>query len=215
MGYKAHQGPDDALVPLVGYLGGVTQITEVHTPPSTPFAIDIRAVSVTYAQVIGGVEFGADWDRSFPIASSTNKRVTGWRFQVSVPQGATVDTATVELTHSENRTWSAPDTNLAVGAEQTDTTTAAANVTEANTKSGNIDTTVTWGIDGAFVTDDKSVSPNLASVLQAIVNRPGWVSGNFLTIWAIHNGGGFDGHQVWAIDSEARKPRLQMAGSYT
>lgn len=181
-------------------------------PVLVPASLDIRASTVTYAQVIGSVEFGSDWDRAYPVASSTNKRVTGWRYQVSIPQGALIDAATLELTHSQNATWSAPNDNLEVGLEQADSTTAATNEPDAQSKSDNVGSTVTWSINGYYANGEKFVTPDLSSVLQTIIDRPGWSSGNYLTFWAISTGGGNDANQMWSVNgvTSTLQPRLEV-----
>lgn len=184
----------------------------VFEPPLTPASIDVRAATVVYAQVIGGVEFGNTWDRTYPVASSTNKRVSGFRFQVNIPKDAIIDAATLETTHSQNATWSAPADDLDVAFEQSDSTSTATNEPNAETLSANIGSTVNWSITGAKVSGDKFVTPDLASLLQTIVNRAGWASGNYATIWAISDGGGNDAHQMWAVTGVTTllQPRLQV-----
>lgn len=180
--------------------------------------VDVRAASVVYAQTAGPVEFGNSWDRTYPVALGTNKRVSGFRFQVNVPQGATITSATLKTTHSQNATWVAPSDDLEVSAEAADSTTTATNEPDAQTKSENLGIeSVTWSIDGYNANGTVFTTPSLVDVIQEVVDRAGWASGNHLTLWAVSDGGGsVDSHQMWAVTgvTETNKPRLHITGTY-
>lgn len=181
-------------------------------------SFEISVLDVEYAQIVGSSEYGADLDRHFPIASSTNVRVTGFRFPVNIPQGATITSAVLRTTHSQNATWTSGNDDVSVGFEQADSTTQGGNVTGASTKSSNVGSTVNHVRSGYFASGSQFFTPNLASLAQSVVNRVGWDSDNNLTIWTKSTGGGSDSHQCWSIGSPAlpaNHPRLSLEFSYS
>ncbi|MGY1810948.1 PKD domain-containing protein [Blastococcus sp. SYSU D00669] len=109
---------------------------------------------------------------------SVGLRFTG----VTVPQGATITNAYVQFQVDEATTAAA---NVTVTGEAADD--AAAFTTAARNVSGRADTTaavgwapVAWPTVGARGQDQRT--PNLAPVVQEIVSRPGWASGNALAL---------------------------------
>ncbi len=113
-----------------------------------------------------------------PCAS---QQVVGIRFQnITIPQGATVTNAYLEFTVDETDTES---TNLTFHGENTDSsspfTTANYNITNRSKTSSYIpwDNVPSWTTVG-----DTHQTPDLTSIIQEIINRPSWQSGNALTI---------------------------------
>lgn len=97
---------------------------------------------------------------------------------VNIPQGATITSAVMRI-YVHNTTYD--DVNWNIYLEDTDN--AAAFTTSANNISGRSKTSaVTWSAT-ALGTGYKS-TPDLASKVQAVIDRPGWVSGNALAVLA-------------------------------
>ncbi len=113
-----------------------------------------------------------------PCASAQS---VGIRFQnITIPQGATVTSAYLEFTVDETDTES---TNLTFHGENTDNsspfTTANYNITNRSKTSSYVswDNVPSWTTVG--VTHQ---TPDLTSIIQEIINRPSWQSGNALAI---------------------------------
>lgn len=106
----------------------------------------------------------------------TTKQTVGMRFTgLPIPQGAIITNAFIEFTADEQQ----PDiTDLAFYAQASDNpltfTTAAANI-GSRPKTLN---SINWDDMDMWTVDRKYATPNLAPVVQEVVSRPGWASGN-------------------------------------
>lgn len=104
----------------------------------------------------------------------------GLRFQsVTIPQGATINAATLDIYVRAIK----DDVNVDIHAEAADN---AATFASTNTPEDRTRTTasVLWSATGLTdgTTDAWATSPDIASVVQEVVNRAGWTSGNSLAI---------------------------------
>ena len=107
--------------------------------------------------------------------------IAGLRFNnLTIPQGATITSARIQFT--TQTVTNASTVNLTIQGENVDNaatfTAAASNISSrANTAASvNWNAVAGWGIAGQAGANQ--LSPNLSTVLQEIVNRPGWVNGN-------------------------------------
>lgn len=127
----------------------------------------------------------------------------GWRFTgVTIPQGATITSALLTMYVSNVNGgvlalvsfWGEATDNAATfasGATPQNRTHTTAQVNQTFT-------TVNWGTVG-YQTNGTEI-PDLATIIQEIVNRPGWASGNALAIVATDNGStnpGYVGTATW------------------
>mgnify|MGYP001399908884 CR=1 FL=1 len=102
----------------------------------------------------------------------------GLRFTgVTIPQGATIDSATLDV-EIISTTYDDPD--LTIYAEATDD--AATFASSSNNISGRTSTTATVTWTATAIGAGVKTSPSIAAIIQEIVNRPGWVSGNNIAI---------------------------------
>ncbi|MGH7754549.1 MAG: hypothetical protein ACREN5_17220, partial [Gemmatimonadales bacterium] len=106
----------------------------------------------------------------------------GTRFQnITIPAGAIITNAYVEFTASETKSGT---TSLTFDGQASDNAptfthgTANFNITSRAKTSASVtwNNVPTWNIGVAYQT------PNLSAIIQEIVNRPGWASGNSLVI---------------------------------
>ena len=123
----------------------------------------------------GDIELGTG---AFNLPVTAGLRFTG----VQIPKGATIVDANVQFTADEtgNRT-----TNLTVRAERADNsaaiTTSAFNISNRPRTSASVAwAPPAWQTVGAA--GPGQLTPNLASVVQEVINRPGWAAGNALTV---------------------------------
>jgi hypothetical protein len=102
---------------------------------------------------------------------------------VTIPQGATIDTAYLTL-HSDNGNSSTTVNSKIRGVD-------ADNATMATTTGGGAgsfenppftDAVVNWDNIGAWVNDVDYNSPEIKTIIQEIVDRVGWSSGNAIVI---------------------------------
>jgi hypothetical protein len=107
----------------------------------------------------------------------------GMRFAgVTIPRGATITDASVQFQVDEASTAPA---NLAIAGQAADSapafTTATGNVSSRTRTAAAVSwAPAAWPTAGARGADQRT--PNLAAVLQEIVSRPGWDSGNALAL---------------------------------
>ena len=108
------------------------------------------------------------------------QRFVGVRFlNVTIPQGAKIVSAYVSFLAS---TASNQDVNLTIYGQDADN---AAGFTSTNNDISNMPKTTastTWEIVTAWKNNNTYKSPDLKSIIQEIVDRPGWSSGNSMAI---------------------------------
>ena len=104
------------------------------------------------------------------------------RYQnVTIPQGTPIDSVTLVIYAHEQETAPAMITIVAEAADSTlmipeDDTLANRTMTAAS---------VRWEITEDWAMWEPYPSPNLATIIQELIDRPGWKSGNALTLFLI------------------------------
>lgn len=109
------------------------------------------------------------------------EQLVGMRFQnLTIPQGATIDAASVEFTVDET----GGDSGLQLRIWGQLATNAAAFATTTGDISGRTKTTaaVDWSPPLWDTVGVKQTTPSLVSIIQEIVNQGAWASGNALVI---------------------------------
>ncbi|OGM26169.1 hypothetical protein A2627_03970 [Candidatus Woesebacteria bacterium RIFCSPHIGHO2_01_FULL_39_28] len=171
--------PTPTAVPTATPTPQVTGTTTVsvkvsQSPDDAEEAISAKTVSLTS----GDLELGSDYDVTGTISTP---QIVGIRFAgLNIPQGAIITDAYIEFEADEATSRS---TSVDIYAENSD------NSLVFTTQSGNLSarpktlTKVSWSNIPAWdTTGVKKTSPNLVSVIQQVVNRSGWKSGNALTM---------------------------------
>lgn len=140
-------------------------------------------MSVFTAAIIAGAD-DADQGGSTPDVTGTviNVNATtqwgGFRFQnVTIPQGATINSATLDV-YLTSTTYDDPDVTI----YGDDTDNAAAFTTTTNDLSSRPATTANVRWNAAGLGTGTKTTPDIATVIQEIVNRAGWASGNALAV---------------------------------
>ena len=112
--------------------------------------------------------------------ASSNQEV-GMRFTiVNIPVGATITNAYIEFETDETTSGA---TNLTVWGEANDSPAAFSTATSNITSRTKTSASVAWSNVPAWtIISEKHQTPNLSSVIQQIVSRPGWASGNSIVI---------------------------------
>jgi len=121
----------------------------------------------------GGMDLTGGLDIGTPV-------IVGLRFQnITIPQGSTITNAYVEFTSEDN---DSPTINLTFTGQAIDDaptfTTTSFNISNRTTTSAS----VTWNNVPAWTNNVTYQTPDLSTIIQEIVNRPGWASGNGLVI---------------------------------
>ncbi|HKE70733.1 MAG TPA: hypothetical protein VKB55_15845, partial [Nocardioidaceae bacterium] len=159
-------------------------VTVLVLPVGSPSAVETRvasgsddaeqAVSGSTALTSSDLELGAD---------GNTQQIVGTRFTgLQVPAGATVTNAYVQFRTDEVSTDA---TNLTIRAEAADNTptyqAVSGNLANRATTTANVAwTPPAWNTVGESAAAQRT--PNIASLVQAVVDRPGWSQGNALAV---------------------------------
>jgi len=192
-------------------LHNVTLFTGQVTP-LTPGSINVRVSTGTddaEEYINDGYTYytSTDLELGYDDAHSPySAQIVGTRFNnLQIPQGATITNAYVEF-ECDVGTWTG-DVPLQITGQDID---SAPTFTTTNYDiSSRTDTTATvpWTISAQWAVDSKYPSPNISSVIQEIVDRSGWNSGNSMVIMFTASGGNRRETEAYEGESTAA-PRL-------
>jgi len=168
--------------PNNGFVGEDSFTYEIctNTTPATP---------VTYTgQVISSADDVEESDTGAIGTTSSDlemmqedvvQRAVGFRIQnINIPQGQTLTGAYLEFTADENQTAT---TNLSIKAEATGNALAIPETSYALTNKSKTNATTSWNNIPAWTEGVSYTSPDIKAVVQEIVNRGDWASGNAMT----------------------------------
>jgi hypothetical protein len=136
---------------------------------------------------------------------SRSDQIVGMRFQnIQIPRGATITSATIEFETDE---IDSGVTNLTFKAQAVDdapTFTASLNNISSRTKTF---AAVAWDPPAWNIESEKHQTPDLSAIIQEVISRPGWNSGNSLVVIVTGSGK----RTAESYDGEAaNSPRLQV-----
>ncbi len=98
---------------------------------------------------------------------------------VTIPQGATINSAVLKFNPDDN--YSSTTVNLRISAIDADNAAAPTDYNEANTATLTT-AKVDWDNVASWSIDAETSSPDISSVIQEIIDRGSWSSGNALVI---------------------------------
>lgn len=118
-------------------------------------------------------------------AHSPNYFGSGFRFlNITIPSGAIIQTAKLQLNARQSKSLGIVNTRIT--GEDTDNSLTFANITYYNSRNRTTEF-IDWDTIPAWVTNTWYDTPDITDVIQEIINRTGWVSGNNLTVfWEDH-----------------------------
>jgi hypothetical protein len=123
------------------------------------------------------------------ILDSDGNQTVGMRFNaITIPQGATITSAFIQFTVDEAESGA---TTLQIAGQAIDNaptfTTATGNISSRPKTGASVSwSPAAWPTKNVAGTDQRT--PNIAAVIQEIVNRAGWSSGNSLAVIIIGSG---------------------------
>ena len=176
------QGGDGEIYVLSKSDGMIRRLAAVVPPVVTPQSLDTRIVaSADDAEetAAGKVLLRRRWlDLVYDGANQT----VGLRFKVPVPHGATIRRAWVQFTADKANSEA---TSLTIAGQAVDHakmfSTKVRNISSRPKTSAVVAwSPEPWNLPGEAGLQQRT--PDLSDVIQEIVNRPGWVSGNALTL---------------------------------
>lgn len=157
-----------------------------------------------------------DLDLGYNTGSNTFRTLVGIRFQgVAVPQGAIIESAILRL--DADNSDSSPFVWTIQG-EDTDNATAFSSCSNScDDISGRTLTSasVTWNNEPAWTDNQQYDSPDLTAIVQEIVNRSGWSSGNALAITILGTlNNSNDARDVHSFDNTSSQTPPQLLITY-
>lgn len=138
------------------------------------------------------------------VLDGTKNQMIGVRFaNITIPQGATIVSAYIQFATKGDKNATLGDAVIrgeAADASLTYTATAF-NITSRALTADSVlwpgSTSTTWGTTAAGTAGPDQKTPDLKNIIQAIVNRAGWVNGNALSIMlkgaGVRNAYSYDG----------------------
>ncbi|MCP5019059.1 MAG: VWA domain-containing protein [Ketobacter sp.] len=135
----------------------------------------------------------------------SNEQAVGLRFtNIQIPNGSTVTSAYIEFTAYESDSSSA---SFTIYAQNSDNPSYYSNSRKPNSLS-TIGTTVSWPNIEAWSGNSIYRTPDIAPLVQALVNRGGWSEGNAMS-FIIKNTSGSGTRDARSYDNDAtRAPKL-------
>lgn len=149
-------------------------------------------------------------------AGNPSYSYNGWmRFtNITIPQGSTIASATLTLRTTSDTFGSGNATTTLRGVDEDDhvapTSTATWQADHAIHTTASVNWSFTLVGAGSTLT-----SPNIASIIQEIVDRPGWTSGNDIGIHWDENMSDLDKSQGWATYENTLYAESQLSITYT
>jgi hypothetical protein len=114
-------------------------------------------------------------------AAAGSEQVIGLRWIVPVPKGAKITKAYVEFVCDESKGGTDP-VNLIIEGQLAPNAAAFTTASADVTSRARTTTQVKWAFPNWTGAGQKAQSPDLAALLQEIVDQPGWVGGNALVL---------------------------------
>ncbi|HEU4419868.1 MAG TPA: hypothetical protein VFT55_13130, partial [Planctomycetota bacterium] len=157
----------------------VTDTVEVTVQPAPPVTLNLAIVN----RNDDAEQRGAAMDRTSQslelVMDGAVNQLVGLRFTgVAIPRGAFVTSAHLQFT---NKTNNSSATQLVVAGAASDNASAFSNSSNNISNRPRTTATVAWA-PAPWTTADQAGpdqrTPDLSSVVQEVVNRPGWASGN-------------------------------------
>lgn len=141
-------------------------------------------------------------------ADGATQQIIGIRFNyLNIPQGATITNAYLEFTPKTNgdavNTGNPTITVRAQNADNAATfTTATNNISSRSTTSSSVSwSPANWTVGTSAQTN------NISSVVQEVVNRSGWASGNSMA-FVLSGAAANNFRRAWSFDGDTNAPRL-------
>ena len=130
---------------------------------------------------------------------------------LAVPQGATISSAYIEFTSEANKSGSYSITIEGVDIDNASTFSNSQNLGALSRTSED----ATWVGSNSWSTDETYNTPSLIDIVQEIVDRSGWSSGNSLAFILNANSGDRDAYSYDGSSSQAPRLVVEYTGSST
>jgi hypothetical protein len=134
----------------------------------------------------GSIDIGS---QDLDFRDDGSRPIAGTIFQLNVPQGTTIESAFVQFTADKTKSGSLTITITAEDADNASDFSGTTNDLSSRTQTAN---SVTWNPPGWTENNrgEAQQTPDLTSIVQEIIDRPGWESGNQIAILYEFSGSG-------------------------
>lgn len=199
-----------------------TSTTSPVTPSPTP-TTSSSSVSITKAISAGsddtsydGTTFASDWQQVTLGKSDGSTSINNFFHfaNITIPPGSTIVSAYFSYS---NYTADSSIVNLQLAAANADNPSTPTDGTQFSTYQNSLTTArVNWDNLPVATYGDFFTSPDISTVIQEIISRSGWTSGNSLLLWV-----GDHGSSAWAqrkylsADYAGIEPKPQIVITYT
>lgn len=164
-----------------------------------------------YCQLSGGSLVAGLTTAYFGEQFSTAYRQFARFDNVTIPAGVNIDSAVVRLTSSGN--FSGTTCNANVYFEDEDDPPAPSTASDVQTAS--LTSGVAWNSIGAWTTGSTYDTPELASILQDVIDRVGWASGQAVIVHLVDNGSSTDAYRRSACYENSTYDEAELIVSYS
>jgi len=172
----------------------ISKITALTTAPAAPTALHVDARIIAGSNDAEQSASGTVYLNytELELVRTSVTRTAGLRFAgINIPQGAVIQEAELQLLAASPSTTPTTLNFQAQASDNAPTFTATNNNISSRPKTA---ASVSWTLPAWNVEDESGPgqrTPNLASVIQEVINRPGWVAGNALAIIVTGTGSRF------------------------
>lgn len=162
-----------------------------------------------------GLPYDDGWittGNSITVGRSTYDYSGAFRFiGIAIPQGANIASAALAVT--EWSTWPTTTVGLSIRAEDSDNPAMPTSGADARARARTT-ATVHWAIEAGWLDGASYESPDFKDVIQEIVDRPGWVSGNAILLFLENEAPSFFSREISAKNyAPYTPPRLTVVYS--
>jgi hypothetical protein len=116
------------------------------------------------------------------VGDATDLQIIGLRWALPIPKGATIAKAYVEFTCDETKSGDKPVNLLIDGQLIADAPAFTSTAFDLSSRTARTQAQVAWAVENWTAVGQKSQTPDLAALLQEIIDQDGWASGDAIAL---------------------------------
>ena len=206
---------------FVRLLGGVILVGLFWTLYGT-FCPILASTTVTYSiangaddSTLNGAAFTNN-DTQVKMGKSGSSTSVGdfLRFvNVAIPRGATIISANLNFSGTSQNSVT---TNLQIGAQAVDNPVAPLNASDFTTYQSQLTSAlINWDNVAAQTWGQVIYTPDISTVVQELVNRPSWMSGNSMMMWiGDHSSSAYANRQFFGYEYGGGEQKMRLTITY-
>lgn len=144
-----------------------------RSAPLTPGDLTKRVAAVRDAITRNNSGYFAETDPLYWAETGGAVQRTALRWtSLNIPIGATITSCVITIYNAQNQGTPTANDTVQVGFEQTDSATQVTNSADILSRAGNIGSTINW-LYSVTPNNQPNPSPDLSTILQPVIDRPG------------------------------------------